>query len=502
MLKFPLSSYVTNLQRVPWTLSLLASSKGPLLIFSPSSPPSSTPHSSLAGSSLHLNKLLSSNSSRNQPLTPPLLRTTALSPYSPSSQRLSYTQHITTLTRTCRFFLSNIRRIRPFLTDYLTQLLVQSLVLSCLDYCNSLLAGLPASTTNLGVICDHNLSFESYVQNVSRSSFLQLRNIARLRQFLSLQDTEKLIHTFVTSRLDYCNAILSGKMLLQRILTKTTCVKTVSSELSQVDFYASTTDLWSSRTTEPYMSFSVNFLTEDLELKTRCLGVVYFPESHTSENIAHGLREVLTSWNLKEENQVCITTDNGANVVKATELNNWVRLQCFGQRLHLAIENAIKGDERITQAVGLCKKLVGHFSHSWKEKMALKKAQKGHNLPEHYLITECPTRWGSREKMIEQSLSNQHHQGMGPSDVILKKAKKSLGSFFKASPAPSSMVPLHAVGAELNSYLVSPTIDSEMDPLTWWQLHQINFPHLSKLARKYLCILATNSPSERLFSTS
>ncbi len=31
-----------------------------------------------------------------------------------------------------------------------------------------------------------------------------------------------------------------------------TCVKKVSSELRQLDFYASTTDLWSSRTTEPY----------------------------------------------------------------------------------------------------------------------------------------------------------------------------------------------------------------------------------------------------------
>ncbi len=96
-----------------------------------------------------------------------------------------------------------------------------------------------------------------------------------------------------------------------------TCVKTVISELRQVDFYASTTDLWSSRTTEPYMSYTVHFLTQDFELKTHCLGVVYFPESHTSENIAHGLRDVLASWNLKEENQVSITTDNGANVVKA-----------------------------------------------------------------------------------------------------------------------------------------------------------------------------------------
>ncbi|XP_050990678.1 E3 SUMO-protein ligase ZBED1 [Labeo rohita] len=102
----------------------------------------------------------------------------------------------------------------------------------------------------------------------------------------------------------------------------------------------------------------------------------------------------------------------------------------------------------------------------------------------------------------EQSLSNQDHQGMGPTDVTLTKAKKSLGSFFKTSPAPSSMEPSHTVEVELNNYMMSPTIDSEMDPLTWWQVHQVDFPHLSKLARKYLCIPASSSSSERLFSTS
>ncbi len=122
-----------------------------------------------------------------------------------------------------------------------------------------------------------------------------------------------------------------------------TCRQTVHSELSQVEHYAGTTDLWSSRTTEPYLSFTVHFLTDDFELKTRCLETVYFPDSHTGENIALGLREVLASWDLHEDRQVCITTDNGANVVKATELNNWLRLQCFGHRLHLAIGKCLNG---------------------------------------------------------------------------------------------------------------------------------------------------------------
>ena len=47
-------------------------------------------------------------------------------------------------SRSCRFLLYNIRGIRLYLTTYSTQLLVQAIVISRLDYCNSLLASLPA----------------------------------------------------------------------------------------------------------------------------------------------------------------------------------------------------------------------------------------------------------------------------------------------------------------------------------------------------------------------
>ncbi|KAK3554541.1 hypothetical protein QTP70_025392 [Hemibagrus guttatus] len=57
--------------------------------------------------------------------------------------QLSFSSPVTNVTRSCRFLLYNIRRIRPFLSTQATQVLVQSLVISRLDYCNSLLAGLP-----------------------------------------------------------------------------------------------------------------------------------------------------------------------------------------------------------------------------------------------------------------------------------------------------------------------------------------------------------------------
>ncbi len=60
--------------------------------------------------------------------------------------QLTFKEHIAKTARSCRFALHNTRKIRPFLTAHAAQLLVQALVISRLDYCNALLAGLPSNT--------------------------------------------------------------------------------------------------------------------------------------------------------------------------------------------------------------------------------------------------------------------------------------------------------------------------------------------------------------------
>ncbi len=60
--------------------------------------------------------------------------------------QLTFKEHIAKTARSCRFALHNIRKIRPFLTEHASQLLVQVLVISRPDYCNALLAGLPSNT--------------------------------------------------------------------------------------------------------------------------------------------------------------------------------------------------------------------------------------------------------------------------------------------------------------------------------------------------------------------
>uniref|UniRef100_A0A8C9WC19 Reverse transcriptase domain-containing protein n=1 Tax=Scleropages formosus TaxID=113540 RepID=A0A8C9WC19_SCLFO len=63
---------------------------------------------------------------------------------------------------------------------------------------------------DLGVLLDGKLSFVSHVNALTKSCFLQLRSIAKMQRFLCRWDSEKLVHAFVSSRLDYCNALLLG----------------------------------------------------------------------------------------------------------------------------------------------------------------------------------------------------------------------------------------------------------------------------------------------------
>ncbi len=57
---------------------------------------------------------------------------------------------------------------------------------------------------------DANLTFDPHVRNTVKVSFFHLRNIAKRCPMLTFSVAEKLINTFVFSRIDYCNALLAG----------------------------------------------------------------------------------------------------------------------------------------------------------------------------------------------------------------------------------------------------------------------------------------------------
>ena len=59
---------------------------------------------------------------------------------------LNLKAHITSVTRSCFFHLRRIRQVKKCLNESFLRVLVQALIISRIDYCNSILAGLPAVT--------------------------------------------------------------------------------------------------------------------------------------------------------------------------------------------------------------------------------------------------------------------------------------------------------------------------------------------------------------------
>ena len=57
---------------------------------------------------------------------------------------------------------------------------------------------------------DPHLTLSKNVSDVCKTAFFALHKIGRIRPFLSLKSTERLVHAHVMSRLDYCNGILIG----------------------------------------------------------------------------------------------------------------------------------------------------------------------------------------------------------------------------------------------------------------------------------------------------
>ena len=63
---------------------------------------------------------------------------------------------------------------------------------------------------NLGAWFDCHFNLNFNITKTYRGAFFHLHNIRRVRKYLSIESAEKLVHAFITSRLDYCNSLLYG----------------------------------------------------------------------------------------------------------------------------------------------------------------------------------------------------------------------------------------------------------------------------------------------------
>ena len=92
---------------------------------------------------------------------------------------------------------------------------------------------------NLGTMFDSSMSLSSHISNIVRTASFHVRNIGKIRKYLTPDATEQIVHSVVTSRIDMGNSLLYGLPdtqidRLQRIQNSAARVITLSKKFSHI----------------------------------------------------------------------------------------------------------------------------------------------------------------------------------------------------------------------------------------------------------------------------
>ena len=82
---------------------------------------------------------------------------------------------------------------------------------------------------NIVVIFDSHVNLEKHVMNACKTAFYHLLNIAKIINCLYQHNAETLVHAFISSELDFCNALLHG--LSQSVIDRLQYVQNCAARL-------------------------------------------------------------------------------------------------------------------------------------------------------------------------------------------------------------------------------------------------------------------------------
>lgn len=96
------------------------------------------------------------------------------------------------------------------------------------------------------------------------------------------------------------------------------CKVNIVQALKEAETIAITTDGWTSRCTQSYITITAHIINSNWEMVHFVLQMRPLFESHTGANIAEVLQEAVTEWDLKKRNHcIAIVTDNAGQCWRA-----------------------------------------------------------------------------------------------------------------------------------------------------------------------------------------
>ncbi len=174
-------------------------------------------------------------------------------------------------------------------------------------------------------------------------------------------------------------------------------------DFADIPAYSFSTDLWTSRAQDPFISFCLSYISPDFELKMKPLENKPFPGEHTGECILESLEKTVDNWELPRNVPIYALRDNGSNMKSAMNLSQtFTDLSCFAHTLQLTINDAVNDVDGMQTMLSKCRRIVSHYHHSCLATQNLHREQKRLGRGERELIISVATRWNSDYLMIQR----------------------------------------------------------------------------------------------------
>ena len=129
---------------------------------------------------------------------------------------------------------------------------------------------------------------------------------------------------------------MTNKRRIDELADKTrTKMKKLLSE--NCDYFSGTSDLWSSKSMDSFMAFTLHFLGKDFQRYNFTLAVKPTVGRHTGKMIKGYMVNVLEEWGLTKDKLVMMLRDSGSNMVNACKRWGVSHFPCIGHSLHLVV---------------------------------------------------------------------------------------------------------------------------------------------------------------------
>ena len=225
---------------------------------------------------------------------------------------------------------------------------------------------------------------------VGRSSFVNLMKVANKRVKLKSPKTYMRLTRLRAEEIDK-----NIRDIIQTIRAE--------GDIKSVSF---TTDIWTSRSQDTYMSLTIHFLDRFWHLHRLTPFVKPFPEKHTGVNISLSLTDMITQLGLDgaEVDLTCVN-DNASNMKLGIKLTPGLeQYLCDNHTLELAVGDTFKNVDGMRNVLKKCRALAKftHQSNVALEELKSEAAEEG--VPFRKLKNPPDTRWSGRYDNLESIL--------------------------------------------------------------------------------------------------